>query len=145
MGECVEICRGARGVRLFLPVNARSQQATASTAARSTMMSGGVQDIIDQQVAGALLSVEAALDDEMNRMENLNVCRRRHTCQHALTHCCEASLPPPPRASQEDDLQKIRTNRLKAMQEKAAERQARAITPLPEPPAPRLRLSGGAG
>ena len=60
------------------------------------MMSGGVQDIIDQQVAGALLSVEAALDDEMNRMENLN----------------------------EDDLQKIRTNRLKAMQEKAAERQS---------------------
>ena len=49
------------------------------------MMSGGVQDIIDQQVAGALLQVEAALDDEMNRIDNLNVCRRRRTCQHALT------------------------------------------------------------
>eukprot|EP00321_Phaeocystis_globosa_P009956 CAMPEP_0118828070 /NCGR_PEP_ID=MMETSP1162-20130426/16865_1 /TAXON_ID=33656 /ORGANISM="Phaeocystis Sp, Strain CCMP2710" /LENGTH=206 /DNA_ID=CAMNT_0006758999 /DNA_START=48 /DNA_END=668 /DNA_ORIENTATION=- len=60
------------------------------------MMSGGVQDIIDQQVAGALLQVEAALDDEMNRIDNLN----------------------------EDDLQKIRANRLKAMQEKAAERQS---------------------
>ena len=41
-----------------------------------------MQDIIDQQVAGALLQVEAALDDEMNRIDNLNVCRRRHPCQH---------------------------------------------------------------
>ena len=50
-----------------------------------TMMGGGVQDVVDNYVAGALLSVEAALDDEMNRMQNLNVCSRRHTCPH--THC----------------------------------------------------------
>ena len=43
------------------------------------MMGGGVQDVVDNYVAGALLSVEAALDDEMNKMENLNV-RCRHTC-----------------------------------------------------------------
>jgi|TARA_B110001469_G_C9536527_1_gene266563 hypothetical protein len=46
------------------------------------MMGGGVQDIVDQHVAGALLSVEAALDDEMNRMENLQVCSRRHMPAH---------------------------------------------------------------
>ena len=109
------------------------------------MMSGGVQDIIDQQGAGALLQVEAALDDEMNRIDNLNVCLPADTHASTRAHCREASPLPPPRASQEDDLQKIRANRLKAMQEKAAERQARAITPLPEPPPPRLRLSGGAG
>lgn len=43
------------------------------------MMGGGVQDVVDNYVAGALLSVEAALDDEMNRMQNLNVSCRRHT------------------------------------------------------------------
>ena len=74
----------------YAPVNAadasRSNGLYSGRVARSSMMSGGVQDIIDQQVAGALLQVEAALDDEMNRIDNLNVCRRRHTRQqHALT------------------------------------------------------------
>ena len=46
------------------------------------MMGGGVQDVVDNYVAGALLSVEAALDDEMNRMQNLNVSCRRHTRPH---------------------------------------------------------------
>ena len=74
----------------YSPVNAADRIAEQrptheGRVASSTMMSGGVQDIIDQQVAGALLQVEAALDDEMNRIDNLNVCRRRHPCQHALT------------------------------------------------------------
>ena len=72
----------------YAPVNAadasRSNGLYSGRVARSAMMSGGVQDIIDQQVAGAMLQVEAALDDEMNRIDNLNVCRRRHTCQRSL-------------------------------------------------------------
>ena len=52
------------------------------------MQGGGVQDVIDQYVAGAMLSVEAAIDDEMNKMENLNVCSRLHTC-HNTHSCCE--------------------------------------------------------
>ena len=73
----------------YAPVNAADASPSnglyTARVARSTMMSGGVQDIIDQQVAGALLQVEAALDDEMNRIDNLNVCRRRHPCQRVLT------------------------------------------------------------
>ena len=73
---------------MYLYVSPRSNAPPSlgrCSAHATTMMGGGVQDVVDNYVAGALLSVEAALDDEMNRMQNLNVCSRRHTCPH--THC----------------------------------------------------------
>ena len=40
------------------------------------MMGGGVQDILDNYVMNAMQQVESALDDEMQRMDNLGVRRR---------------------------------------------------------------------
>ena len=81
---------------LQFPPPQRARQTTASCSRRSpptTMMGGGVQDVVDNYVAGALLSVEAALDDEMNRMQNLNVCSRRHTCPHTRIVLLRVRVP----------------------------------------------------
>ena len=50
-------------------------------------MGGGVQDIIDDYAIRALSQVEQALDDEIQRTDNLNVSRSRRMP--------EASLSPP--------------------------------------------------
>merc|ERR1711998_233721 len=59
------------------------------------MAGGGIQDIVDNYVVNALSQVEAALDDEMQRIDTLN----------------------------EDDLGKIRAKRMAEMKQKAEERQ----------------------
>merc|ERR1711865_416389 len=70
-------------------------QQTQRSRSQGVMMGGGVQDILDSHVTNMLGQVEAALDDEMNRMETLT----------------------------EDDLGVIRKNRMNEMKRKAEERQ----------------------
>lgn len=56
------------------------------------MMGGGVQDIVDNYVMNAMQQVESALDDEMQRMDNLGV-RRRPLCTRR--RCRPAAAGPP--------------------------------------------------